>query len=71
MFFTAEPVTDFESAQTTDRAFYGRLFHELLRRGIYLPPSALESWFFTATHTISIIDQTVDVFADALREARA
>jgi glutamate-1-semialdehyde 2,1-aminomutase len=69
VFFTSTPVVDFATAQTTDRALFGRLFHALLARGVYLPPSALEAWFMTDAHTDSDIDQTIDVFGEALREA--
>lgn len=69
VFFTAMPVGDFEDASTTDKALYGRLFHGLLKRGVYLPPSALEAWFLNAAHTDEQIDHTVAAFEDALREA--
>jgi glutamate-1-semialdehyde 2,1-aminomutase len=68
VFFTAEPVQDFDGADKTDRKLYGRLFHALLKRGIYLPPSALESWFFTLSHSESDIDFTVEQFGAALKE---
>lgn len=70
IFFTEKPVTDFAAAQTTDRALFGRLFHELLGRGVYLPPSALESWFFTLSHTDAEIDRTLTAYEDSLREAK-
>ncbi len=66
VFFTEKPVTDFEGANATDKALFGRLFHALLARGVYLPPSALEAWFITAAHTEEIIDCTVQAFGDAL-----
>ncbi|WP_025227049.1 glutamate-1-semialdehyde 2,1-aminomutase [Fimbriimonas ginsengisoli] len=69
VFFTEMPVRDFADAQTTDRALFGKLFHGLLSRGVYLPPSALESWFLTTAHTDADIDLTVEAFEEALREA--
>lgn len=71
VFFTTMPVQDFDDAQTTDKALFGRLFHALLKRGVYLPPSALEAWFLNLGHDEALIDRTVDAFEDALREARA
>lgn len=68
VFFTEMPVRDFDDAQTTDKALFGRLFHALLKRGVYLPPSALEAWFLNAAHDAEAIDRTVDAFEDALRE---
>jgi glutamate-1-semialdehyde 2,1-aminomutase len=70
VYFTDRPVTDFDLAQTTDKALFGRLFHGLLNRGIYLPPSALEAWFLTTSHSETDIDATVAAFGDALKEAR-
>lgn len=71
VFFNELPVKDFDDAQASDKAFFARLFHALLNRGVYLPPSALEAWFLTAAHTEAEIDQTVQAFEDALREVRA
>lgn len=70
VFFTDDPVSNFDEAQTTDRPFFGRLFHAMLDRGIYLPPSALEAWFLSASHTDENIDRTVEVFAEALKAAK-
>lgn len=71
VFFTEMPVRDFDDAMGTDKALFGRLFHALLKRGVYLPPSALEAWFLNAAHDDAAIDRTVEAFEDALREVRA
>jgi glutamate-1-semialdehyde 2,1-aminomutase len=70
VFFTEMPVRDFADAGTTDRALFGRLFHALLARGVYLPPSALEAWFLTLAHSDEDIDRTVEAFEEALIEVR-
>lgn len=69
VFLTDSPVTDFDSAGKTDSALFGRLFHSMLRQGVSLPPSALECWFLTLSHTEDDISQTIDVFGKALKEA--
>lgn len=69
VFFSPLEVQDFEGAQMTDKGLYSRLFHGMLNRGIYLPPSALEAWFLTLAHTHEDIDRTAEVFSEALREA--
>lgn len=69
LFFTDGPVADSRAALSTDRALYGRLFHALLKRGVYPPPSALETWFVSAAHDESIIEDTLEAFGQALQEA--
>lgn len=62
--FTADPVVDFESAKTGDNDLFKRYFHGMLQKGIYLPPSAYESYFLNDAlsyedldHTISALEQ--------------
>lgn len=71
VFFTQRPVLDTESALSTDRQLYARLFHAMLRRGVFLPPSALEAWFVSTAHTEAHIERTARVFRAALKEALA
>lgn len=47
LFFTEHPVNNFADAKTSDAALYGKYFHGMLERGIYLPPSQYESWFIS------------------------
>jgi glutamate-1-semialdehyde 2,1-aminomutase len=68
VYFASEPVQDFEAAKASDRARFNRVFHALLGRGVYLPPSALEAWFVTAAHREEHVDETVSAFARALEE---
>lgn len=70
VFFNDLPVTNFDEAKASDTALFGRLFHGLLARGVYLPPSALEAWFLNLSHTEEDIDRTVEAFSEALREAQ-
>jgi glutamate-1-semialdehyde 2,1-aminomutase len=50
VFLTADPVRDRASARAADHAAYGDLFHAMLDRGVYLPPSGYEAWFLGAAH---------------------
>ena len=70
VFFNEQPVKNFEDAQRSDKALFAKVFHRLLERGIYLPPSALEAWFLTAAHSEEEIDQTIDAFAASLKEVK-
>jgi glutamate-1-semialdehyde 2,1-aminomutase len=47
LFFTDQAVNNFSDAKTSDTALYGKYFHGMLERGIYLPPSQYESWFIS------------------------
>jgi glutamate-1-semialdehyde 2,1-aminomutase len=69
VFFTECPVTDSETAFRTDRQMFSRVFHAMLRRGVFLPPSALEAWFVSMAHTETHVERTARAFAAALREA--
>ncbi len=64
-FFTAQPVTDYESAKRSDTARFARFFRAMLERGIYLAPSQFEAAFLSAAHTGEDIRKT----AAAAREA--
>jgi glutamate-1-semialdehyde 2,1-aminomutase len=63
-FLQPGPVTDFESAKKSDTARFSRLFHFLLERGVYFPPSQFEAGFVSAAHTEGQIAHA----ADAIRE---
>jgi glutamate-1-semialdehyde 2,1-aminomutase len=58
-FFTAGPVTDYESAKKSDTARFARFFHHMLERGVYLAPSQFEAGFVSAVHSTDDIRHTV------------
>lgn len=68
VFFTNQQVTDFESAKTSDTGLYGRYFHSLLRRGIYMAPSQFEIMFLSAAHSWNDIDKTCCTIYDVAEE---
>jgi len=59
IFFTDIKVTDFKTACKTNQEFFKLFFHEMLKHGIYLPPSPFESWFMATTLTDKMINDTV------------
>ena len=59
-FFTEQAVTDAETAKLSDIKRFGRFFHAMLERGIYLPPSQYEALFVSAAHTEADISRTID-----------
>ena len=50
IFFSAAPVTDYDGARAADHAAYGRFFHAMLDRGVFLPPSGYETMFVSLAH---------------------
>jgi glutamate-1-semialdehyde 2,1-aminomutase len=48
VFFTDEPVNDFDAAKASETWRFPAFFHALLDRGVYAPPSAFEAWFVSA-----------------------
>lgn len=68
IFFTDKEVTNFETANTTDQDFFGKLYHQLLKRGIYLPPSPFESWFLSKSLTYEMLDETIVAMDESLDE---
>jgi glutamate-1-semialdehyde 2,1-aminomutase len=64
-FFTAGPVTDWESAKLCDTARFGHFFRAMLERGIYLAPSQFEAAFVSAAHTEEDIRRTILAAAQA------
>jgi glutamate-1-semialdehyde 2,1-aminomutase len=66
--FTDEPVIDFETAKTGDNDTFKKFFHHLLNHGIYIPPSAYESWFLSNALTYEQLNKTVEVINKFLKE---
>ena len=70
-FFTDSPVVDFATAARQDTAQYAAFFHEMLARGVYLPPSAFEAWFVSAAHDDEVLDTIATAAPYAARAAAA
>ena len=67
VFFCAGPVTDYATAKASDTKRFGRFFHAMLDRGVYLPPAQFEAAFVSLAHGEAEIDQTVAAAAEAFR----
>ena len=66
--FSEKPVRDFASASAANNSLFNRFFHAMLKRGIYLPPSAFESWFLNNALTYADLDQTILAVSESLLE---
>lgn len=66
LFFTANPVTDYASAKTSDTAQYAAYFKHMLKSGIHLAPAQFEAMFLSAAHTKEDIDTTLGAVKEYL-----
>jgi glutamate-1-semialdehyde 2,1-aminomutase len=58
--FCNHEVIDFETASKADIPLFNKFFHHMLENGIYLPPSAYESWFLSNALSTEDLDKTID-----------
>ena len=65
--FTETPVVDFETAALGNNDHFKAYFHGMLDRGVYLPPSAFESYFLNDALSYEDIAFTLDAFEDWLK----
>ena len=62
-FFTKDRVTNFEEAQTSDTDKFAVFFWEMIKNGVFLPPSQFEAWFLSSAISESdmkVIEKAVD-----------
>ena len=64
--FTDEPVVDFKTSQKGDNEYFKRYFHAMLANGVYLPPSAYESYFLNDAISYEDLDYTIHSFSKVL-----
>ena len=69
LFFTDRPVANYSDARACDTKVFGRYFHAMLARGVYLPPSQFEAFFISTAHTTEDIELTIRANYDALQAA--
>jgi glutamate-1-semialdehyde 2,1-aminomutase len=67
LFFTADPVTDYDSAKHSDTGRFARFHQEMLARGVYLPPSQFEALFVSLSHTQPDLKATIAAAEEAFR----
>ncbi len=66
--FSEKPVIDFSSAANSNIELFKKFFHAMLKRGVYLPPSAFESWFICNALSKEDIDFTITAAKESLKE---
>jgi glutamate-1-semialdehyde 2,1-aminomutase len=70
-FFNRDAVTDWTTANQSDRKLFGRFFHAMLDQGVYLAPSQFEAGFVSLAHSDEIIDRTVSAARNAFESVKS
>ena len=70
LFFTDEKVKNAISANKSDPIMFRKLFDELLKRRVFIPPSRLETCFISYSHSEDDADKTVESYYESLREVK-
>jgi glutamate-1-semialdehyde 2,1-aminomutase len=68
LFFTSEPVTDYDTAKKCDTGKFARFFWAMMDRGVYLPCSQFEAAFLSLAHTDKHVRRTIAAAGEALGE---
>ncbi|MBX2974700.1 MAG: glutamate-1-semialdehyde 2,1-aminomutase [Ignavibacteriaceae bacterium] len=67
LFFTENEVIDYNSAVSSDTKLYGKFFHEMLNRGIYLAPAQFEAFFVSLSHSEEDLSKTIKSQYESLK----
>ncbi|MDW0151965.1 MAG: glutamate-1-semialdehyde 2,1-aminomutase [Nitrososphaeraceae archaeon] len=70
LFFTDEQIKNASNIRKSNYLLYKKLFYELLKSGIFIPPSQFETCFISYSHDDEDIDKTVESFAKALKKVK-
>jgi glutamate-1-semialdehyde 2,1-aminomutase len=66
--FSDRPVINFATAASANNELFKKFFHAMLKRGVYLPPSAFETWFLCNALTKEDLDATIQAAKESLQE---
>lgn len=66
--FNVSEVINFDDACAADAEYFKKVFHGMLKRGVYLAPSAFESLFISRTHTKELLDRTLTALDQTIIE---
>ena len=67
IFFTNKPVTDFKTSKQADAKKFQKMFHSLLKNGVFIAPSQFETVFLSDAHTKLDLKNTIDAYYTALK----
>ena len=66
--FDKDEVYDFETAKKGDNEIFKKFFHGLLKEGVYIAPSAYETWFITDALSYEDLDFTINAVSKVIRD---
>lgn len=66
--FNIDEVANFDDACNADADYFKKVFHGMLKRGIYLAPSAFETLFIARTHSKELLDRTIQALDESIQE---
>lgn len=66
--FDKDEVCDFETAKKGDNETFKKFFHGLLKEGVYIAPSAYETWFITDALSYEDLDFTINAVSKVIRD---
>lgn len=70
IFFTADPIVDYACAKHSQTQMFNAYFHELLKQGVFIPPSQFETCFVSDAHLEEDLRSTIGAFDKALSKAK-
>ena len=68
LFFNQGPIESLDSLADVNTDLYGKFFHSMLERGVYVAPSQYEAAFLSLAHTDADVDHIAESAAAALKE---
>jgi len=69
LYFTQDDVKNYSDAKTANLETFKRYFHELLKGGVFVPPSQFECCFISAAHKIEDLEKTLEVVEESIKKA--
>jgi len=70
IFFTSERVKDEAGAKKANSRMFRKLFDELLKQNVFIPPSQFETCFVSYAHAEDDVDKTIEAYGKAFREVK-
>ena len=69
--FNIDEVVNFDDACAADADYFKKVFHGMLKRGVYLAPSAFETLFIARTHSKELLDKTIQALDETIQDIEA